>query len=176
MINFCQNCGKSVKDANFCPQCGFHIAAIREIGDKGKTPPPTHDIKGIPLKEKKGCDIRSHLKKAGNDDILQIFYAVCQEIKGIDTKESFIWVTKCWLNFYPDGSKKYFICTKIQKSSIFVGLKINEKLEKLDDPRGKAESKSSGRGYNYTFHIYTLKELDYSNFLIKQAYDQLKID
>ena len=172
MINFCQNCGKSVKDANFCPQCGFHIAAIREIGDKGKTPPPIHDIKGIPLKEKKGCDIRSHLRNAGNDDIVQIFYAMCQEIKGIDTKGSFIWVTKCWLNFKPDGSKKYFICTKIQKSNIYVGLKIKEKL---DDPRGKAKP-SSGWGYNYIFKIYTLRELDYSNFLIKQAYDQLKID
>ena len=172
MINFCQNCGKSVKDANFCPKCGFHIAAIRETRDKGKTPPPIHDIKGIPLKEKKGCDIRSHLRNAGNDDIVQIFYAMCQEIKGIDTKGSFIWVTKCWLNFKPDGSIKYFICTKIQKSSIYVGLKIEEKL---DDPQGKAEL-NGGWGYNHTFHIYTLKELDYSNFLIKQAYDQLKID
>ena len=172
MINFCPNCGKSVKDVNFCPHCGFDIGVMREIGDKGKTPPPIHDIKGIPLKEKKRCDIRSHLRKYGNDDIVQIFYAMCQEIKGIDTKGSFIRVTNSWLNFYPDGSKKYFICTKIQKSSIHVGLKIKEKL---DDPRGKAKP-GIGYGYNYIFKIYTLKELDYSIFLINQAYDQLKID
>ena len=172
MINFCQNCGKSVKDANFCPRCGFRIAAIREIADKGKTPPPIYEIKGIPLKEKKGCDIRSHLRNAGNDDIVQIFYAMCQKIKEIDTKGSFIRVTNSWLNFYPDGSKKYFICTKIQKFSIYVGLKIKEKL---DDPREKTKL-SSGYGYNHIFKIYTLKDLDYSNFLIKQAYDQLKID
>ena len=127
-------------------------------------------IKGIPLKEKRGCDIHSHLKKAGNDDILRIFETLCQKIKKIDTKGSSIKVTQNWLNFYPDGSRKYFICTQIQKSSIYVGLKIEKKL---DDPQGKAKPDYSTWGCNYTFHIYTLKELDYSLLLIKQAYEQL---
>ena len=150
------------------------IAAVKEIKDKGKTPTLIHDIEGIPLKEIKGCDIRSHIKRYGNDNILKIFYAMCQEIKGIDTKGSSIKVTKNWLNFYPDGSNKYFICTKIQKSNILVGLKIKDKL---DDPRGKAKTDNSGGyGYNYIFHVDTLKDIDYSIFLIKQAYDQLNIN